>query len=70
MIIILILLIIAPLNFIGISLGKILPDDKSFYLNNIILIQKIITQIQVSIQIGVLHALELNELNVTCLCKT
>ena len=37
---ILILLIIAPLNFIGISLGKILPDDKSFYLNNIILCKK------------------------------
>ncbi len=37
---ILTLILIAPLNFIGIILGKILPNDKSFYLNNIFLCRK------------------------------
>ena len=35
------LLLVAPINFIGILLGKILPDDKTYYLTNIVLCKKI-----------------------------
>ena len=38
---ILTLTLIAPLNILGIFLGKVLPIDKSYYLNNIILCVKI-----------------------------
>ncbi len=37
----LILTIIAPINLLGIILGKILPDNKTFYLNNVVLCKKI-----------------------------
>ena len=37
---ILTLTLLAPINFIGIFLGKILPDDKTYYLNNVILCKK------------------------------
>ena len=37
---ILTLILIAPLNLLGIFLGKILPNDKTYYLNNIILCVK------------------------------
>jgi SAM-dependent methyltransferase len=37
---ILTLTLIAPINFIGILLGKVLPDDKTYYLNNIFLCKK------------------------------
>ena len=37
---ILVFLILAPLNLFGIVLGKLLPDDKTFYLNNVILCKK------------------------------
>ena len=37
---ILTLMLIAPLNLLGIFLGKILPNDKTYYLNNIILCVK------------------------------
>lgn len=36
-----IILLIFPLNFGGIILGKLLPDNKDLYLDNIILVQKI-----------------------------
>ena len=39
--ILLTLILVAPLNLFGIFLGKILPEDKTFYLNNIILCKKI-----------------------------
>ena len=38
---ILTLTLIAPLNILGIFLGKILPIDKSYYLNNIMFCVKI-----------------------------
>ncbi len=34
------LIFIAPINLLGIILGKILPNDKTFYLNNIFLCKK------------------------------
>lgn len=37
---ILTLTLIAPINLIGILLGKILPDDKTYYLNNIFMCKK------------------------------
>ena len=37
---ILTLMLIAPLNLLGIFLGKILPNDKTYYLNNIMLCVK------------------------------
>jgi SAM-dependent methyltransferase len=35
------LILIAPLNILGIFLGKILPNNKTYYLNNIIVCKKI-----------------------------
>ena len=37
---ILTLILIAPINLIGIILGKLLPDDKTYYLNNIFMCKK------------------------------